>query len=144
MIRRLAGHGRRQSRALGFAERDRLPIDRIPANGDDASVSHDLPGRVDDRLTGCQARRAKAFYRYLHCQVPVIAKDLRSQVHLNPHHDIVWLAAENLRVKSIAALLEVSQEHRVVDVTERVCVPPPDINRMLKYRGHELAPFANV
>jgi hypothetical protein len=144
MIRRLAGYGRRQSLALGFAERDRLAKILVPANGDNASVSRDLPGRVDDRLTGCQARRAKAFYRYLHCQVPVIAKDLRSQVHLNPHHDIVWLATEDLRVKRVSAFFEVSQEHRMVDVTERVCVPPSDINRMLKYRGHELAPFANV
>ena len=65
---------------------------------------------------------------------------LGAQVHLQADDDVDRIAAENLSEERVPALLEVGQEDRVINVAKGVRVAPPDVDRMLEYGGHVLAP----
>ena len=123
---------------FGLAERDGLAGPPVPADGDHAGLGGDLALRREDRLAGGQARGAEAFHRQAHRHPPLRVADLRAEVHLDPGHHVIGLAAEGLHEERVPALLEIGQEHRVVDVPQGVRVPPPDIDRMLEYRVHLL------
>jgi hypothetical protein len=66
--------------------------------------------------------------------------NLRAQVHFEPDNYVAGVAAEDLRVERIPALLQVGQEDGVIDVALGVRITPPDPDKVLKHRGHMLAP----
>lgn len=61
--------------------------------------------------------------------------------HLTMATHVAGIAEKSLREEGIPALFEVGEEDRVVDVTQCVRVTPPDLDRMLEYRAHALAPL---
>src|SRR5262249_7608248 len=66
----------------------------------------------------------------------VLVAHLGAQVDFQPDDHVAGVVAQGLDVEGIPALLEVGQEHRVIDVTQGVDVTPPHLDRLLEYRGH--------
>src|SRR5215472_16132486 len=126
---------REYASALLLAERNRLSLVGIPANGDRAGLRDRLPARADDGLAGRHAGRPDTLGLDPHRDPPVLVAHFGPQVNLQPDDDVVRVA-EHLRVKRVPALFEVGQEHHVVDVTHRVCVSPPDIDLAFDNRAH--------
>jgi len=131
---------RRQPGTFGVAERDGFPAAAIPPHRDGARLGRDLLGRGQDRLPGRQAGGAQPLRLDPHQHPAVRVADLRAEVDLQPGHHVVGVAAQGLHEEGIPALLEVAEEHGVVDVTEGVSVPPPDLDRVLERRAHIRAP----
>src|SRR5436190_4236657 len=125
-----------QPRAFGLAEGDWLSLAGVPADRDDARLGHDLVRRRDDRFTGGEAGRAQALHLDADRHPPVRVADLRPQINFKPDDHIDRVAGEGLREEGVPALLEVGQEHRVIDVTQGVHVTPPDVDLMLEHRAH--------
>ncbi len=136
---RAPGQGR-QPGAFGIGECDGLPAAGVPPHRDGPRLGRDLLGRCQDRLPGGQARAAQPLRLDPHQHPAVRVADLRAEVDLQPGHHVVGVAAQGLDEEGIPALLEVAEEHGVVDVTEGVGVPPPDLDRVLERRAHIRAP----
>jgi hypothetical protein len=130
----------RQPGTLGLGERDGLPAAAVPADRDGARLGRDLLGRRQDRLPGGQARAAQPLRLDPDQHPAVRVADLRAEVDLQPGHHIVGVTAQGLDEEGVPALLEVAEEHGMVDVTKGVGVPPPDLDRVLERRAHIRAP----
>src|SRR5215472_3251297 len=126
---------REYASALLLAERNRLSLVGIPANGDRAGLRDGLPARADDGLARREAGRPNTLGLDPHRDPPVLVAHLGAQVNLQPDDDVVRVA-EHLCVERVPALLEVGQEHHVVDVAHRVRVSPPDVDLAFDDRAH--------
>jgi hypothetical protein len=128
-----SGKGGCEPGSLGLAERHRLAAVGVPSDGHDPRLRDHLPRGAENRLAGGQAGGSHPLYLHPDRHPPVLAPDLGAEVDLEPGNDVVRVAAEYLHVERVPALLEVGQEHDVIDMTERVGVSPPDIDRTLEH-----------
>src|SRR5580693_2005859 len=132
-------HRRRQPHPLGFAERDGPVLAGVPADRDHARLGHHVPRRDQDRLPGGQAGGAQSFGLYPHRHLPVRVPDLGAQVYLDPGYHIAGIGPDDVLEERVPGLLEVGEEHGVVDVSLAVRVTPPDRDQALKHRGESRA-----
>src|SRR5260221_13987766 len=130
------GRSTLQARALVRVEGDRFPVAGVPAKGHDPCLSDYVVRRRQDRLPGDQAGRPNALRLNPDPHPPVLMADFRAQADLQPHNYVDRIAADDLRIEGIATLLQVRQEHHVVDVTQGISIAPPDIDRTLIDRAH--------
>jgi len=129
---------RGQSRVLVCRECHRPSGAGVPEHGDDSRLGGGRARRREDRLPRRQAGGAYPLHLDAHPELPVGVADLGAPVDLHPCHHVMRIPAERLHVESVPSFFQVGQEHRVVDVPQRVNIPPPQADLMLKDRVHEL------
>src|SRR5215471_7989680 len=121
----------RQPGALLVAERQRRTQILVPAHRGHASLGGHFAVRRSKGLACRQAGRSHPRHGDLDANAPVGVADLGPKVDLEPYHHVNRIS-QRTQVKRVAGLLEVGEVDRVIDVTQRVGIPPAHADLVLE------------